>query len=173
MVLENVHDPHNIMAVLRSCDSVGIGTVHVVGDNTPKWASRLGRKSSAGTKKWVSVERHDSLEACYGHLRKEGKAIWTTKLGAESINLYQMDLCLPMALVFGNEHNGLTSQALEWADGNFYIPQMGMTQSLNISVAVAVALYEAYRQRAVAGMYLRPELDAEVLENIYQQWIAK
>jgi tRNA (guanosine-2'-O-)-methyltransferase len=152
IVLENVHDPHNVSAVLRSCDAVGVAEVHLLyhsGQSFP----RLGEKSSASARKWVLSRPYHSVDSCYEVLRKQGKKIWTTAIGEQSVSLYDMDFTQPIALVFGNEHAGVSQECIDKADGNFIIPQVGMIQSLNISVACAVSLYEAFRQRNNAGFY--------------------
>ncbi len=172
IVLENINDPHNLSAVLRSCDAVGILEINAVyhgGQPLPK----LGRQSSASAKKWVKQRYFNRIEVCFDLLRSEGKKIYTTKMDIDSIPLYDLDLTKPVALVFGNEHDGISDRAAELADGNFLIPQVGMIQSLNISVACAVCLYEAFRQRLVEGMYDEPSLEREDIERILQEWLAK
>lgn len=152
LVLENVHDPHNISAVLRSCDAVGIVDICLVyygGQEFPE----LGKKSSASARKWIDLRVFSTVHDCFAALRSEGRAIYTTHLGQDSASLYELNLIKPVALVFGNEHSGVSDEAVQLADGNFLIPQVGMIQSLNISVACAVSVYEAYRQREAAGMY--------------------
>lgn len=164
IVLENVHDPHNVSAVLRSCDAVGVLDVHLVyhsGQSFPE----LGEKSSASAKKWVLTHKHDNIESCYAFLRSQGKTILTTAMGNEARSLYSVDLTAPIAIVFGNEHSGVSEEAISKADGNVLIPQVGMIQSLNISVACAVTLYEAFRQRMQQGMYDAPQMNQHMLDD--------
>ena len=155
VVLENVHDPHNIGAVMRTCDSVGIHQVHVIytedrlGENNLK----LGKRSSAGTRKWVDVLVYRSIEECLDHLKPKFK-FYGAYVSPASPSLYDLELTQPAALVFGNEHDGISEQMLEKLDGTFFIPQVGMVRSLNISVACAISLYEAYRQRLAHGKYI-------------------
>lgn len=166
IVLENVHDSHNVSAVIRSCDAVGILDIHFVyhsGQSFPV----LAEKSSASARKWVFTHRHNSIEDCFELLRKQGKSIFTTAMSVDSVSLFEMNLTQPIALVFGNEHSGVSETALQLADGNFLIPQVGMIQSLNISVACAVTIYEAFRQRMIAGMYNENQLeDAELQQYV-------
>ncbi len=171
IVLENVDDPHNVSAVLRSCDATGILNVHLVYRND-KFPS-LGERSSASARKWVHQIQHDSIEGCYNHLRNEGKTILTTHLTSSAIGLYEVDFTKPLAIVFGNEHSGVTEEAISKADGNMLIPQAGIVQSLNISVACAVTLFEAYRQRMKAGLYDQPQLTSEVLNDTLCEWLMK
>jgi len=164
IVLENVHDPHNVSAVLRSCDAVGVMDVHLVyhsGQSFPE----LGEKSSASARKWVLTHKHSSIDECFDCLRKEGKKILTTGMSNEARSLYAIDFTEPIAIVFGNEHAGVSEEAILKADGNMLIPQVGMIQSLNISVACAVTLYEAFRQRSINGMYDSIQMDDIMLKD--------
>ena len=108
-MLEDVHDPHNVSAVLRTCDAVGVGTVHMVyvTEEYPK----LGKKSSASAWKWTDFVRHESIEACYKWLRERGVKIIATDLAERAVGLYELDLAGPVALVFGNEHKGVSPEA--------------------------------------------------------------
>ena len=114
--------------------------------------------------------RFRSIQECYADLRLEGKKIYTTHLGKDSTSLYDLKLFEPCALVFGNEHDGVSETASELSDGNFIIPQVGMIQSLNISVACAVSVYEAFRQRLNNGMYDKPQLNSEEMFNKMNEW---
>jgi tRNA (guanosine-2'-O-)-methyltransferase len=170
VVFENVHDPHNVSAVIRSCDAVGVPEAHGIyyGRQTfPK----LGEKSSASARKWVDVHVHQDVATCFATLRQRGFKIYTTHMSSDAVSLYDVDLTQPCALVFGNEHEGVSEEARSLADGNFLIPQVGMVQSLNISVACAVSLFEAFRQRLRAGMYEHPQFSenefAQRLENLF------
>lgn len=145
VLLENVHDPHNVSAILRTCDAVGVAEVHVVNTILP-W-HRKGHKSSASAKRWVKVNFYRELQPCLDKLRSESFALWGTHLGSEAKDLFSLDLTQKIALVFGNEHTGISEELLSYCDGNFIIPMDGMLPSLNVSVSAAVSLYEAYRQR--------------------------
>lgn len=145
VVLENVWDPHNVAAILRSCDAVGVQEIHLV--YTAEKFPRIGAKAAAGVKKWLTLVRHPTIVACYRELRRTGFTIYASDLSADSTHLYSLNLRRPIALVFGNEHRGVSDRARELADGTFHIPMAGFAQSLNVSVAAAVALYEAFRQR--------------------------
>ena len=172
IVMENVHDPHNISAAVRSCDATGIMNVHTVYHSYQKKPT-LGNKSSASARKWVEHYNYDSIDSCYSKLRSEGKKIYTTNLSKDAVSLYEMDLTQPIALVFGNEHYGVSDEASEKADGNFIIPQVGMIQSLNISVAVAVTVYESLRQRMKQGLFETMQLSEEEYKLILEKWKQK
>jgi tRNA (guanosine-2'-O-)-methyltransferase len=171
VVLENVHDPHNLSAVLRSCDAVGIGTVHLV--YTWEERPKLSRASSASAVKWLCIVEHSSIADCYQALRAKGFRIYATHLGEASLDLYELDLVQPTALVFGNEHRGVSREALALADAGVVIPMMGMVQSLNISVACAVSLYEALRQRRLAGAYDSASLSDTEMRARLTLWLQR
>ena len=173
LVLENVHDPHNVSAVLRSCDAVGILRVHVVYTIEEPPPGAFARTTSASAAKWIETRRHDSVVACYDVLRADGFTILATALTDDSRDLYATDLRRPTALVFGNEMRGVSDEARDGADGTMVIPMMGMVQSLNISVACAVVLYEALRQRRAAGDYGAPKLPDEARAALAEEWLRR
>ena len=171
LVLEDVHDPHNVSAMLRTCDAVGIGTIHLVYTNEIVPEEGFARTTSAGAAKWVATERHASIAACYAVLRAQGLRIVATALAPTSQDLYATNLRAPIALVFGNEMRGVSADALAAADGSLIIPMMGMVESLNVSVACAVTLFEALRQRRAAGDYAQPKLDQDTLLTRTEEWL--
>lgn len=172
VVMENITDPHNVSACLRSCDAVGILDVCLVYSNAQAFP-KMGEASSASARKWVGQRKFTSIKECYDALRNEGKKIYTTHLSKDSISLYSMDLTQNVALVFGNEHAGVTEEAVELADGNFLIPQIGMIQSLNISVACAVSVYEVFRQRLIANKFEKSELSQLEINQTLKKWLLK
>ncbi|HMN48311.1 MAG TPA: TrmH family RNA methyltransferase [Ignavibacteriaceae bacterium] len=171
VVMENIHDPHNVSAIFRTCDAVGISKVSLI--YTIESFPRIGKKSSASAFKWVDKEKYKSVEDCYAELRNNGYKIFASSLTEKSKNLYELDLTQKTAIVVGNEHRGVSETAAKLADEVFLIPQFGMVQSLNVSVATAVILYEALRQRLQKGMYDKSELDDNTLENLIDEWCLK
>lgn len=169
VVMENIHDPHNVSAVLRSCDAAGVLQVELL--YTVEKFPKIGRKSSSSANKWLARRKHTSVDDCFAALRREGFRIYATHLCETALPLYDLDLTGPAALVFGNEHRGVSEEAARAADANIRIPMMGMIQSLNVSVACAVALFEALRQRRGSGMYDFPRMPKELLEELYRDWI--
>lgn len=152
IILENVHDPHNISAVMRTCDAVGIQELFVLTTVIGRhdfW----GKKSSASAAGWLTIRQFDNTRECIEAVRQKYSKIFATHLGEQAVSLYDLDLTEPVAMVFGNEHAGVTEECLKYCDGNFIIPQVGMVQSLNISVACAITMYEAFRQRTLKGYY--------------------
>jgi tRNA (guanosine-2'-O-)-methyltransferase len=169
IVLENVFDPHNISAVMRSCDAIGIQEIFVLNTKIPlhkKW----GKRSSSSAEKWLTIHQFDNLQDCISALRSRYTRILTTHLSSDAVSLYEINLTAKIALVFGNEHAGVSDEMREQADGNFIIPQVGMIQSLNISVACAVSLYEAYRQKKLAGHYDTQKLKSDQYHSLSTQW---
>jgi tRNA (guanosine-2'-O-)-methyltransferase len=173
IVLENVHDPHNVSAVLRSCDAVGIDKVYLI-YNTNKFP-KIGRVSSASAKKWVELAKFKSVDECFAELRKEKYKIYSTHISETGKNksLYEIDLTKRVAIVFGNEHAGVTDEVKMKSDSNLIIPMYGMIQSLNISVSVAVCLYEALRQRETRGMYRKSQFKKTQLKNKLDYYLNK
>ena len=172
VILENIHDPHNISAILRTCDAVGILEVFVINTTDPA-KKKLGKKSSASARKWVQVNYFNSIKDCVELVKQKGFAIYSTHLATDSKSLYELNFTNPIALAFGNEHSGVSEELLSLSSGNFIIPMVGMIPSLNVSVACAVTLYEANRQRDLAGKYSSSSLNADLLESTYKQWEEK
>ena len=172
VILENINDKHNLAACLRSCDAVGVNDVYILyhGDQPER---KLGKNAAASATKWLDIHRFYNVEELFTHLRSKDYKIYTTGLGAESQSLYDLDLTDNVALCFGNEHEGVSEEAIKLADGNFNIPQMGMIQSLNISVACAVSLYEALRQRTDSGMYNEKQYSESDYKLKLEEWCEK
>lgn len=171
VVLENIHDPHNVSAILRSCDAAGVMEVQLV--YTTETYPKLGKKSSASAKKWVEHRAFKGIEDCFAKLHKEGYAIYATHLSKGSVPLYGLDLTGKIALVFGNEHRGVSEEVAQHADGNFMIPMFGMIQSLNVSVACAVSLFEAVRQRILGGHYVSSSFSEKEIKKLLKTWAMK
>lgn len=155
VILEDVHDPHNLGAVMRSCDAVGIAEIYVVFSDKEKYERgvEIGFNSNSGSKKWVEVHLFNDSPSCIKAVRKKYDHIYGTHLSEEASSLYDLELTGSVALLFGNEQLGVRQETLSLIDGNFIIPQYGMVQSLNISVACAVSLFECSRQRTLADQY--------------------
>ncbi len=171
LVMENIHDPHNVGAMLRTADAAGIHEVNLV--YTTQKFPRVGSKSSSSANKWIGRRKFSSIKECCDQLHREGFQILATRLDGAAKRLYDFDLLKPTAFVFGNEHAGVTDEAAGLADATVYIPMMGMIQSLNVSVACAVTIYEALRQRLEKGVYASPKFNKGELELLLQEWLAK
>ncbi len=169
IVLENVFDPHNISAVMRTCDAVGIQDIYILNHKIPPHKS-WSAKSSSSAAKWLTVHQFTNAGECFAAVRKNYKKIYTTHLSTDAVSLHELILTESVALVFGNEQTGVSEEIIAMADGNFIIPQVGIIKSLNISVACAVTLYEAFRQKNNAGHYDTIKLKDEQLETLKTNW---
>jgi len=169
VVLENVFDPHNISAVMRTCDAVGVQDIYILNTKIPRH-KKWGTRSSSSAAKWLTVHQFEQAEECFKSLRQRYSTILTTHLSTDAVGLYDLDLTRSVALVFGNEHSGVSEEIRALADGNFIIPQVGIIRSLNISVACAVTLYEAYRQKNKAGHYNQAGMDSVIKQGLLKEW---
>ena len=169
VVLENVFDPHNISAVMRSCDAVGIQDIYILNTKIPRH-KKWGAKSSSSASKWLSIHQYTDTAQCFDVLRRKYDKILATHLDSEAVSVYEVDFTGSVALVFGNEHSGVSEEIRELADGNFIIPQVGIIKSLNISVACAVTIYEAYRQKLLAGHYDKRSLQETQYNMLLKEW---
>ncbi|HFD7740532.1 MULTISPECIES: tRNA (guanosine(18)-2'-O)-methyltransferase TrmH [Serratia] len=161
--LEQVHKPHNVSAIIRTADAVGVHQVHAV---WPTTRMRTLVSSAAGSNSWVSVKTHRSIGNAVGHLKAQGMQILATNLSARAVDFREVDYTRPTCVLLGQEKTGITEEALALADQDIVIPMIGMVQSLNVSVASALILYEAQRQRQNAGLYRR---DNSMLDEEEQQ----
>lgn len=168
LVLNNIHDPHNVSAILRSCDAFGVLGVHLYYTDTAFPA--LGRKSSASARKWVEVTRHDSTFSLAQSMRQNGLTLVSTGFSEKSVPLSDWDFIKPTAVMLGNEHRGLDEELSSLCQAELTIPMMGMVQSLNVSVAAAVILHEALRQRQLAGMYDASRIEPQRFEQLRESW---
>lgn len=169
VVLENVEDPRNVTAVMRSCDAVGIQDVYIITNEGPR-PEKYQFVSARSADKWVTLHAFESLEECVAVLRSRYDRLLTTSLADNSVSVYEVDFTQSTALVFGNERRGVSEQMCALADGNINIPQVGMLQSLNISVACAVCIYEAFRQKKAAGHYDKTALSPQRMDGLWERW---
>ncbi|QKJ89088.1 tRNA (guanosine(18)-2'-O)-methyltransferase [Paramixta manurensis] len=150
--MEQVHKPHNVSAVIRTADAVGVHEVHAV---WPGSRMRTMASAAAGSNSWVQVKTHRTIAEAVGHLKSQQMQILATHLSDNAVDFRDIDYTKPTCILMGQEKTGITQEALELADCDIIIPMVGMVQSLNVSVASALILYEAQRQRQNAGMYQR------------------
>ena len=170
VLAEDVYKPHNLSAVLRSCDAVGIGEVHAV---RPTGGIATFNATSASAEKWVDLVVHQSVEEAVGVLKERGMQVYAAHLSDDAVDYREVDYTGPTALLLGNEKAGVTPEAAALADRHVIIPMLGMVQSLNVSVAAAVILFEAQRQRRAAGRYATPQLSPEQQRAIALRWLSK
>ncbi len=171
LVLANIHDPHNVSAIYRSCDAFGVPEVHLYYTDTA--FPVLGRKTSASARKWVDTVRHNNKEELLTALKAKNMQILATSCTPVAKPLRDWDLSKPTAIIMGNEHSGVAKELIDEIDGEIYIPMRGMIQSFNVSVAAAVLLAEAARQRELCGMYDDKCYDDEEYAKRLALWIEK
>ena len=167
VLMEDVQVPRNLAAVLRSCDAVGVCEAHAV---WPGGRLKISRPASGGNRKWLPVRKHRTLAAALAQLKSQGLRVLAAHPTPAAIPFRAVDYTLPTALLVGNEDLGLTAEALAAADGVVTVPMEGMGTSLNVSVAAALILFEAQRQRREAGFYDRPRLAPETYARTLFEW---
>lgn len=150
--MEQVHKPHNISAIIRTADAVGVHEVNAV---WPATRMRTGVSPAAGSNSWVQVKSHTSVATAINYVKRQQMQVLATHLSPDAVDFRAIDYTQPTCILLGHEKNGISQHALELADRHIVIPMMGMVQSLNVSVAGALILYEAQRQRQNKGMYQR------------------
>jgi tRNA (guanosine-2'-O-)-methyltransferase len=160
--LENVHKPHNMSAVVRTCDAIGVHYIHAVWED--KYRLRGG--TAMGSEQWVNCAQHDSIEEAVGEFKQQGMQVLVTHLSDTAVDFREIDYTKPTAILLGQEKHGATEAAIAAADQDIVIPMVGMVQSLNVSVAAALVLYEAQRQRQIAGLYETPTLPEEECQRL-------
>lgn len=167
VLMDRVHKPHNLAAILRSCDAVGVLEAHAV---PPSGGLELPAASAAGSTKWVAVRRHRDAAAAIRALRDSGHRVYAAHPTAGASDFRAPDYTRPTAFLLGSELHGLGDEALRLADEAILIPMSGMVRSLNVSVASALLLFEAQRQREGAGLYRRGRLDPERRRALLFEW---
>lgn len=171
IVMEDIHDPHNTSAVLRSCDGFGFQKAYLIFEAEKRFnPKRVGKTSSSSANKWITSQSFATTKECFDKLRADGYAIYATTLSpVNPVNLYSSlpNLGPKIAIVFGNENRGVSKYATDNADYHLYIPMRGFVQSFNISVCAALVIGEITRQREVNGMekYLLDDSQKSDLQN--------
>ncbi|MUM76217.1 tRNA methyltransferase [Pseudodesulfovibrio sp. F-1] len=171
LIMDNIWDPHNVSAVLRSCDAFGVSDVHLY-YTTSQWPD-LGRKSSGSAKKWIRLHQHVDAGAMVEVLNQEGGQVLRTGFSPTARPVMDFDFTRPTAVVLSNEHRGTSPELAALVPDEVYIPMQGMVQSLNVSVAAAIILYEAFTQRHGAGMYDAPSFGAAELAALRADWYGR
>jgi len=167
VLMEDVRVPRNLAAILRSCDAVGVFEAHAV---WPEGKLKISRPASGGNRKWLPVRRHRTLDHALEVLKGRGLRVLAAHPTPNALPFREVDYTLPTCLLLGNEDDGLTPEALAAADGVVAIPMEGMGTSLNVSVAAALLLFEAQRQRRAAGLYDASRLDPETHARVLFEW---
>ena len=166
LVLDGVHDPHNVAACMRSAEGLGLQEIHVIAQADYKPHKKICQSCD----KWLDVHFHRDPESAATALKDRGYKLYAAALTPTAVPIDTLDFTGRMALVLGNEHQGVTETLLDLCDGTFVIPMRGFSQSFNVSVATGITLYHATQARAAA---LGPDGDLEAgdLKSLRQQWV--
>ena len=169
VILENIHDPHNVNAIYRSCEATGVMDVILlyINDKFPE----IKFNSSASSYKWIDLHEFSDPIKIIPKLKNEGYQIYSLVLDEKAKTIYDVDWTKPSAIIVGNEHGGVSKKSQELSTQNLYIPMNGIIESLNVSVATAVTLYEASRQRKKKGKYPNRDIDSKWVEKKLEKWI--
>ena len=168
VVMDGVHKSHNFSAVLRTCDAVGVFEAHAV--PSPPGSMGLHTHVSGGSAKWVKVHIHPTIDEAVGAARELGCQVVAAHQSASSIPYDRIDFTRPTALILGSELEGMSGRGVELADAAIEIPMLGHVHSLNVSVAAAVILFEAMRQRLAMGLYDTPHIEGELRSRTLFEW---
>lgn len=169
IVLEEVTNTHNASAVVRTCDAAGVLYLDIISSGGEPFP--VNQAISTRAEKWLHFSYFPSTEECLNRLKKEGFKIVATHLGEESIPYTAIDYTQPLAIVFGNESEGISEEARDLADYVIKIPMIGMAQSLNLSVSVGIILYEAMKQRKEKGSLGKKKLSSKEFESFQKSWL--
>lgn len=164
--MDYVYSHHNLSAIVRTCDAVNVGKLHYRHQKKIK----LNKEVALGAHKWIFTEYVENIEKFYKNIKEKGYQVVVTILSKNAVDFRKVDYTKPTLIVLGNEVDGVSETSLKYADKNIIIPIYGMTQSLNVSVANAVILYEAQRQRMLKGMYDKPSLSEGIIKNTLKKW---
>jgi tRNA (guanosine-2'-O-)-methyltransferase len=170
VVLEEVRNTHNASAVVRTCDAAGVQFLDII--SAEKKPFPVNEAISTRAEKWLHLEYYQTTDQCLRAIQKEGFKIMATSLSPDSIPYTELDYTQPVAFVFGNESQGTSPDACEYADHLIQIPMKGMAQSLNLSVSVGIILYEVIRQRSKDRSYHQAGLDDTAFQAFMEKWLA-
>ncbi len=166
--MDEVHKPHNLAAIVRTCDAVGIGSVHAV---YPEKQLRSCHGTAQGSNRWVETHTYSNLDEGVAQVKSEGMQVLAAHFSDTAVDFRQIDYTKPTCLLVGSEKFGVSERAAELADQHVLVPMLGMVQSLNVSVATAIILYEAQRQREAAGMYNQQQIDEGTFNRLRFEWL--
>jgi tRNA (guanosine-2'-O-)-methyltransferase len=167
VLADGVHKDHNVSAIIRTCDAVGVARLHAV---SPDGEFRRHHMVAGGSKRWVELDLHAEAAEAYASFREADMQILAAHSADDAVDFRDIDFTQPTAIVLGSELIGPSRYAIDNADQAIRIPMYGLVESLNVSVAAAVILFEAERQRSAAGLYSRRPPDAEQFERTLFEW---
>lgn len=169
LALEEVHDPHNIAAVLRSAEAFGLQEIHIM---RSVGYAKISPKITQGCEKWLDISFHGDVKRGVQNLRDRGFALYVASFTPRSVPLDKLDFSRPAALVLGNEHQGTSEFMEQEADSVFTLPMFGFTRSFNISVAAALTIYTAVQKR-IELFGRSGDLTDEEKEQLLTEWLKR
>ena len=167
VITDEVYKPHNLAAIARTCDAVGIPKIHCV---WPRDEFRLRSSSTAGSSEWIEVQTHADIDTGIHALKAQGMKVVAAHLTDRAINYRDYDFTQPTALLMGTEKEGVSDIASDLCDEHLVIPMQGMVRSFNVSVAAAIILNEAHYQREAAHMYDESRMDHAWYQRLFFEW---
>lgn len=168
VVVDRLHIGRNLAAIRRTCDAMGVGTLHAIvpeGFQQKRFAG-----TTMGSHKWVELKRHRTTPEAIAEIKAQGLRVLAADVGPAAKDYREIDLTKPTAVLMGAEVDGVSTEAKQLADGFFCVPMLGMVESFNVSVACALILSEAIRQRTEAGMLDTPSLPEEEISRLAFEW---
>ncbi len=169
IALEEVTNTHNASAVVRTCDAAGIMYLEIISASMEPFP--INRAVSTRAEKWLKLNYYSSTTQCLSHLKKQGFKIAATHLGTKAVSHTSVDYTQPMVIVFGNESEGISPEALDLSDYVIKVPMLGMVQSLNLSVSVGIIMYEAMKQREKKNFYSQARLSSREFQDFLNSWL--
>ncbi len=168
VVLENIRNIHNINAIIRTIEGMGIQNLIVVNE----YMEPLSINEAISTKadKWITIKQEFEIEPVLKELKENGFSIYTTSLGENTEEVYNVDYSKKVSIVFGNEKEGVSDKVLKYSDKLIKIPMRGMVKSFNVSVSVGIILYEAIRQREISGYIKKGGLATREKQELFLKW---
>lgn len=167
LLTEQIHKPRNIAALVRTGDAVGIHDMHMV---WPFDKHRSYSGTAMGSDRWVNIIRHETMADGIAHLQGRGFKVYAAHFSDRAVDFRDVDYTRPCAILLGNEKRGVSNEAAQQVDEHITIPMLGMVESFNVSVAAAIILAEAQRQRTMAGLYDQVRLDEETYQQTFFRW---
>ncbi len=165
-----VHKPHNISAIIRSCDAFGVSDVHLAMAESDRSHFRASKAAAQGAEKWVNVTLHDHISDSISALQADGYQVCAAHLSDRAVPYRDVDYTRPTAILLGAEKDGVSDRVADLVDHHIIVPMVGMVESFNVSVAAAIILSEAHNQREAAGYYQTPRIDPKRYEQTLFRW---
>jgi len=164
VIMENIQKGHNFSAIVRNCDATGVMNAWAVAHNLTA-GREIQNGISKGAGKWMNMREFDTTTEAITHAKSLGMQILAAHLSDDAVDYRTVDYTKPTAIIMGQEGWGISKETATLVDSHITIPMHGMTQSLNVSVATALILYEAERQRSVAGMFTKSAMSEQEFEE--------